>query len=182
MPDGAEEASLTGAAGKDALSVTTFLGSVTLSGAGGNDTLLGGAAADSLDGGDGNDVLDGQGGNDSLVGGNERDLLIGGMGADLLVGGNDQDLLIGGTTSHSGNTANITAIMAELTSTKFDYANRVKHLKEGTGGANGLTKLDALTVQNDGDAADMLFGNAELDWFFQSANDVLDAINGETVN
>lgn len=39
--------------------------------------------------------------------------------------------------------------------------------------ANGTTKLDTTTVQNDSSAADYLIGGSEMDWFFQSVSDVL---------
>jgi hypothetical protein len=69
--------------------------------------------------------------------------------------------------------------MSEWTSNKA-YANRVTHFRTGTGGANGTTKLDASSVQSDS-AVDTLSGTSDLDWFFQSAGDVLDTINGEVV-
>ena len=53
-------------------------------------------------------------------------------------------------------------------------------------GASGTTKLDSTTVQHDS-SADNLKGslaapnNTDLDWFFRSTGDVLDAINAETV-
>ncbi len=52
-----EEASLTGGAGNNVLTVNGFGGSVTLSGGAGNDTLTGGAGDDLLDGGAGIDLL-----------------------------------------------------------------------------------------------------------------------------
>jgi hypothetical protein len=81
----------------------------------------------------------------------------------------DEDILIGGTTSLTP--AAITAVMSEWTSNKA-YADRVTHLRTGTGGANGSTKLDTMSVQNDS-AADTLSGDSGLDWFFLSADDVL---------
>ncbi|MCX7417976.1 MAG: cadherin domain-containing protein [Planctomycetia bacterium] len=181
---------VTGGAGNDIITGNTTdnrldggLGNDSIKGLDGNDTLTGGLGNDTLDGGTGNDVLDGEGDADSLVGGIGRDLLIGGAAADTLAGGADEDILIGGTTSLSGNTAALTAIMAEWTSAN-SYATRIANLLNG-GGANGTTKLNTTTVQNDANAADTLNGsatapnNSDLDWFFQSANDVLDAINGE---
>jgi Ca2+-binding RTX toxin-like protein len=158
-------------------------GNDSLKGLDGNDTLTGGLGADTLDGGADNDVLDGEADADSLVGGTGRDLLIGGTSTDTLNGGADEDILIGGTTSLSGNSAALAAVMAEWTSAN-SYATRIANLLNG-GGANGSTKLNTTTVQNDSDAADTLNGslaapnNTDLDWFFQSASDVLDAINGE---
>lgn len=67
--------------------------------------------------------------------------------------------------------------MSERTSAEA-YADRVTYLRTGTDGSNGTTKLDASSVQND-TTADTLSGTTDLDWFFQSAGDVLDAINGE---
>lgn len=52
-----EEASLTGGAGNNTLTVNGFSGPVTLNGAAGNDTLTGGTNDDSLNGGDGSDRL-----------------------------------------------------------------------------------------------------------------------------
>ena len=148
-------------------------------------TLQGGAGNDVLIGGSKNDVLIGGDGDDSLSGGAGRDLLIGGAGEDTLNGDAGEDILIGGTTSHSGNHAALAAILAEWTSAN-NYATRISNLLNG-GGANGSTQLNATTVQNDLNAADKLNGsaaapnNTDLDWFFQSTGDVLDAINGETV-
>ncbi len=151
-------------------------GSVTLSGAAGNDTLTGSAGNDSLDGGAGHDVLDGQAGIDTLTGGTERDFLIGGLGADLLFGGNGDDILVGGTTNLTA--AAITAIMAEWTSGR-NNAQRVANLQRGVG-TNFAFKLDATTIQNDS-ANDTVTGEADLDLFFQSPGDVLDAIIGQDV-
>ena len=60
--------------------------------------------------------------------------------------------------------------MAEWSSAN-NYASRVFNLFNG-GGANGATVLNNLTVQNDSSAADRLTGGSEIDWFFQSSNDV----------
>ncbi len=152
------------------------LGSVTLQGNGGDDVLIGGSK------------------NDSLNGGTGRDLLIGGAGGDAINGGADEDLLIGGTTTASGGTAAnvadlaaLSAIMAEWTRTGANsaYLVRIANLLNGVG--PNSTKLNSTTVQNDSSTADNLNGslvaldNTDLDWFFKSSGDVLDAINGETV-
>lgn len=70
-----ETAMLVGGAGDNAMTVTTFSGSVTLQGNSGNDTLVGGSANDSLAGGLGADVLTGKGGNDILDGNGGEDLI-----------------------------------------------------------------------------------------------------------
>lgn len=154
-----------------------------LQGGAGDDTLSGGLGTDTLDGGADNDVLDGGGDADSLIGGTGRDLLIGGAAIDSLAGGADEDILIGGTSIYSGNSAALAAIMAEWTSANT-YATRIANLLNG-GGASNTTSLNATTVQNDSNAADKISGslaapnNTDLDWFFQSTGDVLDAIIGE---
>ena len=61
--------------------------------------------------------------------------------------------------------------MAEWSSAN-SYATRVANLSNG-GGANGTTKLNSASVQNDSSAVDRLTGGSETDWFFQSAGDVL---------
>ena len=149
-----EKATLTGGDSANVLCADAFtLGAVTLQGGNGDDVLIGGSK------------------NDSLFGGAGRDVLIGGLGADTIGGGTGDDLLIGGTSSLSSNIAALNAIMAEWTSTN-SYAARVANLRNG-GGANGTTKLDTTTVQNDSSAADCLIGGSEMDWFFQSVSDVL---------
>ena len=182
--------SVTGGVGNDVITGNTTnnrldggSGNDSIKGLDGNDTLTGGLGNDTLDGGTGNDVLDGEADTDSLVGGTGRDLLIGGAAIDTLAGGADEDILIGGTTSLGGNSAALTAIMAEWGSNNT-YANRIANLLSG-GGANGSITLNSMSVQNDANAADTLNGslaapnNTDLDWFFQSPGDVLDAINGE---
>ncbi len=150
-----ETATLTGGNSANVIHAGAFtLGKVTLQGGNGNDVLIGGSK------------------NDSLVGGSGRDLLIGGAGADTLGGNAGDDILIGGTSSHSGNIAALNVIMAEWTSAN-SYVARIFNLLNG-GGANGATKLDSTTVQNDSSAADRLTGGSpDLDWFFQSNSDVL---------
>ena len=159
-----ESAQLTGGAGDNRLIASAFtLGAVTLDGGGGNDVLIGGSK------------------NDSLLGGDGRDLVVGGLGIDSLSGHAGDDILIGGTISSTISTAAaLNALMAEWTS-ENSYAVRITKLKTG-GGANGTTKLNTAVVVNDSGAADRLNGIEDSDWFFQSANDVLDAIIGETIN
>lgn len=166
--------------------VTTnrFTGSVVFQGNGGNDVLdahnVNAAIKVNFSGGEGNDIAMGGAGNDTLAGGDGRDLLIGGAGVDVVSGGNGEDILIGGTSTLSGNSAALNAVMAEWTGLTKSYSDRVLHLSNGgAGSANGTTRLNPSTVRNDSNAADSLNGNADSDWFFQSANDVLDAIVGE---
>lgn len=149
---GIETANLQGGNAANTIRANDFtLGTVTLQGGNGDDVLIGGSK------------------NDSLIGGAGRDLLIGGGGTDMLGGDSGDDILIGGTSSLSVDALN--SIMAEWTSAN-DYATRVTNLLNG-GGANGTTKLNNITLQNDSSAADKLTGSADLDWFFQFSGDVL---------
>jgi Ca2+-binding RTX toxin-like protein len=142
-----------------------------LYGGAGNDRLKGGARADVLIGGDGGDLL---------VGNNGRDLMIGGLGSDQLQGGNDDDLMIAAWTDFDVNETALRAILSEWTSARA-YAIRVQNLSgTGTGDrANGSYFLKA--DSNDGgvikrgtvhdDAiADILTGNAGMDWYFINAD------------
>lgn len=161
------------AAGFGTLTLGT-IETVTLYGGASNNILRANAftaGAVTLDGGEGNDVLIGGSKNDLLNGGSGRDILIGGLGADRLAGASEDDILIGGTCTLSGTISALNAIRNEWTSGN-SYATRVANLTNG-GGANGTTKLNSSTVKNDSSVADRLAGNAKLDWFFQSASDVL---------
>ncbi len=164
---GIETAQLLGGDSDNKLLADQFtLGSVTLRGGAGDDVLIGGSKKDSLDGGTG------------------RDVLIGGLDSDTLIGGLDEDILIGGISSHSGNLSALIAIIAEWKRPDLDYASRVSNLRD-SGVSSGTIKLDSASVKNDANAADRLNGsaaspnNVDLDWFFQSVGDALDAINGE---
>ena len=57
-------------------------------------------------------------------------------------------------------------------------ATRVANLSNG-GGANGSTKLNSASIQNDSSAADRVNGGSENDWFIQSAGDVLADFDAE---
>jgi VCBS repeat-containing protein len=140
-----------GLAGDDLLAVSP---AITIS-----SQLVGGAGNDTLRGGNGNDVLLGSAGNDFLDGRDGRDFLIGGLGADLLQGGNDTDLLLGGRTSFQSADTALHSIMTTWASSRT-YDDRVSRLITGT---NGLPKLDATTVLDDG-AIDNLTGGLQRDW------------------
>lgn len=149
-----EKANLTGGDSNNMLRANGFsAGSVTLNGGNGDDVLIGGTKNDILNGGAG------------------RDILIGSAGTDTLNGASEDDILIGGNSSLSTNVASLAAIRNEWTSGN-SYALRVSHLLTG-GGLNGTIKLSSATITNDSSAADSLTGSSELDWFFQSANDIL---------
>ncbi len=154
-----ESANLSGGSSANKIIANQFtLGPVTLQGNGGDDVLIGGSGAD------------------SLVSGAGKDSLTGGAGNDTVDGGDDDDIVIGGTTSL--RLAALNSIMTEWTGTNpLDL--RVKNITKG-GGANGTTKLDVTTLQND-KVIDSLSGNAATDIFFYSSiNELMDAIDAET--
>lgn len=157
----------------------------TITGDGGDNVLLGNGGDDILSGGSGgNDILVGGAGNDTLSSGPGRSLLIGGLGADHLSGGSDDDLLIGGTTNFDTNTTALLSILAEWKRTDLDYSHRIDLLRGTTpGGRNGTNYLKSTTVHDDA-TADVLTGNAGLDWFWanQSIDSITDRASGEVVN
>jgi Ca2+-binding RTX toxin-like protein len=161
-----------------------FAGVVVFQGNGGDDRLDAHNANASVmvnfSGGDGNDLALGGAGDDTLNGNNGQDVLVGGGGSDLINGGSGEDILIGGTTTLAGNSTALNAVMLEWTDASKNYADRIRHLMSGgIGSANSSTRLNSSTVKNDS-RADTVSGGLDLDWFFQSSADVLDAINGET--
>ncbi|MEO1780461.1 MAG: calcium-binding protein, partial [Pseudomonadota bacterium] len=112
------DATVTGGAGNDTITATSYSNSytrdLTLDGGTGNDSISGSGrtngATEILIGGDGNDTLRGssgddllQGGadNDSLFGGSQNDTLEGGAGDDTLEGEAGDDTIDGGTESSS---------------------------------------------------------------------------------
>ena len=149
------------------------VGTIHFSGFAGNDLLFvdpritatviadGGAGNDVLIGGGGNNILTGGTGDDMLVGGSGRDILIGGDGMDRLFGGGNDNILIGGPTAHDADPAALQQILGVWTGSG-SYATRVAAIRNGT---NGVPKLDATTVTDDG-VRDRLYGGAGLDWFF----------------
>lgn len=154
---------------------------VVVYGQGGDDTLqvkgdltlpvelFGGAGNDKLKGGGLDDVLAGGDGNDLVVAGGGRDLLIGGSGQDKLVGDSDDDILIGAMYSGSGDRNAIAAVMAEWGRLDQTYAQRVDHLRYGTGLNGGHALVVGVTVLDDG-VEDKLTGDSGLDWFFANAD------------
>jgi Ca2+-binding RTX toxin-like protein len=137
----------------------------------------GGAGDDTLSGGSGNNILLGGPGDDTLLGSADRDLLIGGTGHDRVRGDSNDDFLIGGTTAYDNDTTKLFLILGEWSAID-SYANRIDHLRNGTG---GLPKLDATTVIDDG-VSDSLDGDQGLDWFFSGPGDSADNTASEQVN
>ena len=158
-------------------------GNDTLSGGSGDDLLFGEAGNDVLCGNRGNDVLVGGEGNDKLKGGAGRDILIGGIGRDTLNGNSGDDIVIGGSTLYDDDRTALTAILAKWTSGN-SYATRVSNIRDGVGLSDGFNLSADSTVIDDGEL-DVLFGNAGLDWFFNSegfADTLKDKKSTELVN
>jgi hypothetical protein len=146
--------------GNDTLSLGSGLQTAAhLDGGAGDDTLYGGAASDVLLGGAGNDTLTGRQGRNIYVGGDGADVLKGASSAGPVTDGSD--LLIGGQLTHAASDAALWQIVQEWTSSRT-YQERTTRLSTG---ADGLPKLDATTVLDDG-AEDQLAGAAGLDWYF----------------
>ncbi|MFO0869118.1 MAG: cadherin domain-containing protein [Pirellulales bacterium] len=162
--------------------VTAAVTSIVVYGQGGNDVItilanlpafvFGGDGNDTLIGGFGRNVLVGGAGDDTLYGGSARDVLIGGTGSDTLYGGGGEDVLVAGATVHDDNLAALDAIMAEWASPS-SYANRVLNLRGSTGllstRKNQNYFLNATTVSDD-NQRDMLYGQADTDWFLLNLN------------
>jgi CSLREA domain-containing protein len=168
-----------GGAGNDIIQVA---GAITLP------TLLdGGAGNDVIKGGNGNNIILGGAGVHFLTGGNGRDILIGGAGTDILAGNGGDDILIGGSTLWDTDAVALCKLMAEWGRTDADYLTRIGHLRDGiAGGLNGLFLLNPATVFDDS-AADVLFGNAGMDWFFAKTSGaapdlVFDLRSGEVLS
>ncbi|MDK9703142.1 MAG: DUF4347 domain-containing protein [Sulfuritalea sp.] len=99
-------ATLTGGAGNNTITATTFSGSVTLSGGAGDDILTGTAQGDVLIGGAGNDLVSGGAGNDSLTGGEGIDNLDGGTGTNTLIETGNSRFVLTNSTLDMGEGTN----------------------------------------------------------------------------
>jgi Ca2+-binding RTX toxin-like protein len=200
---------LNGGGGGDILNYSLYIGSgVTVNLAAGTATHIGGtvsnfhivigtAAADSITGDGTGNILIGGAGADVLQGGAGRDLLIGGSGLDTLRGGAGEDILIAGTTTYYDevygtlNLAAVNAIMAEWSRTDLvddsyptGYGSRRDHLSGALGGGlNGTWLLNGTTVSKDVGISNILYGEADLDWFLVGSDDQVSDWNnppGET--
>jgi Ca2+-binding RTX toxin-like protein len=139
----------------------------------GNDRLTAGTGAAVLSGGGGDDVLTSR----SARG---RDVLIGGRGADHLSGGGLDSLLIGAATAYDAAPAALRAVLAAWTQHKI-YPWRVGELLAGIRPIAGgpTVRFDRTTIADDA-AADVLTGNAGLDWFlFNHGDQLTDRTVGE---
>jgi uncharacterized protein (TIGR03118 family) len=138
----------------------------------------GGAGNDMIFGGSGNNILLGGSGNDIIVGGSSRDILIAGDGLDQVFGMGNDDILVGGSTAFDSDQASLQRIM-DVWNSNASYNDRVAAIRAGT---NGVPKLDATTVSDDG-SRDMLVGGRGLDWFFSMSPDrIFGKSSAEQVN
>ena len=144
-----------GNGGNDLFDARTVSLGVTFNGGDGNDTFLGGSGDDTTNGGMGLDSLSGNDGNDSLTGGDGNDKLFGGAGGDIITGDAGTDSLSGGDDddSLSGGDANDTL--------------------NGDAGNDTVTGGAGADIINGGDDDDLLFGNA--------GNDTIDGGRGDDV-
>jgi Ca2+-binding RTX toxin-like protein len=148
----------TGFAGDDVFLVDPRVtATVFADGGAGNDVLTTAAGGGVLLGGPGDDVL---------IGGSGRNILIGGDGHDRLFAGSNQDILIGGSTKYDGDPVSLDALF-QAWNGPGSYNDRVAAIRAGT---NGVPKLDATTVIDDG-VRDSLYGGPSLDWFFATPPD-----------
>jgi uncharacterized protein (TIGR03118 family) len=166
------------------------VGTIHFNGFAGDDTFVvdpgisaeviadGGAGNDVLFGGSGNNILLGGSGNDLIVGGGNRDILIAGDGLDQLFGMGNDDILIGGSTAFDSDQASLQKIM-DVWSSNASFNDRVAAIRAGT---NGVPKLDATTVTDDG-SRDFLTGGRGLDWYFSASPDrIIGKTSTEPVN
>jgi fibronectin-binding autotransporter adhesin len=154
------------------------VGTIHFNGLAGDDTFVvdpgitaeviadGGAGNDNLFGGSGNNILIGGPGNDLIVGGGSRDILIAGDGLDRLFGMGNDDILVGGSTAFDSDQASLQQTL-NVWNSNSSFNDRVAAIRAGT---NGVPKLDATTVTDDG-LRDMLIGGRGLDWFFSMSPD-----------
>jgi hypothetical protein len=163
-----EEAELIGYSGDNTFDASAFtLGSVSLSGGGGNDTLLGGSYGDRLTGGFGDDLLTGGAGADTLTGNAGSDRFVLSSLADSVLAGFDvirdlaisKDSLDGPNTVSAANIAHLgsvdsltlTELQALLTDQAF-IANGAATFTDSAGrtflalndGTDGYSAADAI--------------------------------------
>jgi Ca2+-binding RTX toxin-like protein/cyclophilin family peptidyl-prolyl cis-trans isomerase len=177
---GFEGAMLTGGDGDNTIDASTFAGSASLIGGGGNDALSAGATASTLEGGNGNDTLTGGKANDSLSGGDDSDLILETGNGNIAATINAVTLvtqLVGAAVFGTDTYTSIESVRL----TGGAAANRFD-LKLFTGSVtlDGGVGNDTLigTANNDslvgGDGLDSLMGNDGLDTLVgEGGNDVL---------
>ena len=183
---GLRAANLTGGASNNTLTADGFtLGSVTLSGGGGNDSLVGGSGDDSLDGGNGNDSLVGNAGNDTLNGSAGN--------ADLVIAAGATTCVLSNTALSGAGTDSLMQIeLARLTTANTDSSIDARQFSGPTTltGGNGNDTIWGGHVADSilggggddmllgGDGNDSILGGADKDILLGGAGD--DSLSGST--
>ena len=203
--NGTAVASVLGAGGNDALTVTATVLRADIDGGTGNDIITGSSANDVLTGGDGDDRVIGARGGDGMKGGAGNDQLVwnNGDGSDVMdgEGGADEIEVNGSTTAGDSFTIKPDAVAPRV---RFDRINLVPFSLDigtservtvnGLGGDDvfagqaGLAPLTLLTLSGGvgsdsitgGDGADLLLGGDAADTMAGGAGD--DRIVGDRGN
>lgn len=128
----------------------------------GDDVIFGGSSNDRLYGGSENDRLYGEDGNDFVDGSNGDDLLVGGEGTDALYGRNGNDVLIGGDGGDRLYGGSGDDLMVGDGVDEFELQELWMTWSQlGIGAADDLV----LSIEDDNNAVDQLYGQTGLDWF-----------------
>jgi hypothetical protein len=96
----------------------------------------------------------------------------------VLHGGTGSDILIGGIFDSETDLAVLRSVGAEWWRTDVSLATRVNHLSGSAGGLNTVA-LNGSTVHDDS-LTDQLYGEGGIDWFFNAATGMKDALNDFT--
>jgi hypothetical protein len=123
-------------------------------------------------------VLVGFGAGNTLVNGGGPGVLIGGYGKSLILGGSGNNLEVAGSTVYDNYTADLDRIFAEW-SRAIPYAQRVADLRSGAGLAAGRHLILGQTVfvapiPGGQRGSTLVGGSPGLNWFFASAQEVVD--------
>jgi Ca2+-binding RTX toxin-like protein len=129
----------------------------------GNDYLNGGDGNDLLVGRFGNDISEGGAGDDVLLGGSGRDTLRGNAGDDLIVGGDDADILFGDEGSNR--------LVSDIADVDIYNDAVLNQLLNDWTQLRDITQLGESNTNDE--AADELFGDADLDTILANANDTI---------
>ncbi|PIG90602.1 calcium-binding protein [Gloeocapsopsis sp. IPPAS B-1203] len=172
-----ERVVLTGGASSNIMNASSFTGSVSLTGRGGNDILDGGTGNDILNGGDGNDFFSGRGGNDTFDGGAGIDTLIESRNGNFTL--TDTSLIGNGTDTLSSidrvtlttATGNDIINASSFTGTVNLFGGGGNDILAGGAGGDSLNGGDGDDGLNDNGASnDTLDGGAGFDVLNQSGN------------
>jgi Ca2+-binding RTX toxin-like protein len=111
----------------------------------------------------GNDISEGGAGDDVLLGGSGRDTLRGNAGDDLIVGGDDADILFGDEGSNR--------LVSDIADVDIYNDAVLNQLLNDWTQLRDITQLGESNTNDE--AADELFGDADLDTILANANDTI---------